>query len=146
VHERRPNEPLIERVLDVVLYAPVGLAVQLRTDMPRLVADGRAQLENRVKVARWVGEMAVHVGSKQLQARLHPPVAAPATPAAVTVPEVPAQPLSQPFEGYDNLAAAQIVQLLGRLPHVELEMVREYEAAGRHRRTILAKIEQLLAT
>ncbi len=145
--ERTPEphpEAWVERVLDVMVYAPVGLAVQLRTDVPRLVADGRAHVESRVKVARWVGEMAVHFGARQLSARLHPPVAAPLSPSAAPEPPVPAAPADPPFESYDNLAAAQIVQLLPRLPHVELQMVREYEAGGRRRRTILAKIDQLL--
>ena len=142
--ERPSIEPLLQRVLDVVLHAPIDVVTHLRNDVPRLVADGRTQIENRVRVARWVGEMAVHVGSKQLHERLNPPVAAPAAPAPSSEPPVSPH-LSQPFEGYDNLAAAQIVQLLGRLPHVELHMVRDYEAAGRRRRTILAKIDQLLA-
>jgi hypothetical protein len=156
------QRPLIEKVLDIVMYAPVGLATQLRTDptqlvvdVPRMVAEGRTQLEQRVKVAHWVGEMTVQFGRKALDQRLHPPVPVVAPPqgteadtgaAAPPSEALPAVERHAPFEGYDHLAAAQIVQLLGRLPHVELRMVREYEASGRHRRTILAKIDQLLAT
>ena len=63
-----------------------------------------------------------------------------AAPAPSTVP---AHRLP-PFDGYDHLAAAQIVQLLGRLPHGELSLIRSYEASHRGRRTILAKIDQLI--
>ena len=54
-----PQRPLFEKVLDLVVYAPVGLALQLRVDVPTLVASGRTRVHERVQVARWVGEMAV---------------------------------------------------------------------------------------
>lgn len=140
------QRPLVEKVLDLVVYAPVGLVVQLRADVPSLVSTGRSRVSERVQVARWVGEMAVTYGRKELERRLttvsddhhvlEPLVAVPR--AAVHVEALP------PFDGYEHLAAAQIVQLLGRLPHAELELIRDYELAHRSRRTILAKLEQLL--
>ena len=135
--------PLHEKVLDLVLYAPVGLAAQVASDLPAVVAAGR----QRVQLARWVGEMAVTYGRRELEKRLtqasHTPVLEPvvALPLAVVHAYEPPAP---PFEGYEQLAAAQVVQLLGRLPHAELVMVRDYEAAHRQRRTILAKLQQLL--
>ena len=152
-----PNDerPLIEQVLDVVLYAPVGLANQLRTDLPTLVADGRSALESRVKVAHWVGEMTVQFGrraiERQLAERRRPAasevvVESTSTDEATATARQPAAPHpgQAPFEGYDQLAATQIVQLLGRLPHAELRLVRDYETTHRHRRTVLARIDQLL--
>jgi hypothetical protein len=148
------ERPLIEQVLDVVLYAPVGLANQLRTDLPSLVADGRSALESRVKVAHWVGEMTVQFGRRAIEQKLaerrrpaagHVVVESTSTDEA-TPAQQPTAPHSQhaPFDGYDQLAATQIVQLLGRLPHAELRIVRDYETTHRHRRTVLAKIDQLL--
>ena len=150
------ERPLIEQVLVVVLYAPVGLAAQLRTDLPKVVADGRSQLESRVKVAHWVGEMTVQFGRRAIEQKLaerRQPAAAhivvdassSEAPAAAHEPPPHSVPQHPPFEGYDQLAAAQIVQLLGRLPHAELRLVRDYESTHRHRRTVLAKIDQLLA-
>ena len=55
------------------------------------------------------------------------------------------EPSPPPFEGYNELAAAQVVQLLTRLPHTELVMVRDYEQGHRARRTVLAKLDQLLS-
>jgi hypothetical protein len=49
-----------------------------------------------------------------------------------------------PLEGYESLAASQVVARLGRLTPAELEQVREFERSHRGRRTILGKIEQLL--
>lgn len=144
------QRPLFEKVLDLVVYAPVGLALQLRADVPTLVASGRTRVHERVQVARWVGEMTVTYGKQTIEHRLQ--AGATATSPAAQRPEeeleaVAAHPVhhSPPFDGYDHLAAPQIVQLLGRLPHGELSLIREYEAAKRGRRTILAKIDQLIA-
>ncbi len=138
------QRPLAEKVLDVVLYAPVGLVVQLGSDVPRVVAERANEVRSRVTVARWVGEMAVRYGRQSIERRWHPQPEAPppSSPAPrVAAPEPSGEP---PFAGYDTLAAAQIVQLLGRLPDSELHMVRDYEATGRARRTILASIDRLL--
>jgi len=127
----------------MVVYAPIGVAAQVSSNLPALVAAGR----QRVQVARWVGEMAVTFGRRELERRLtqvsHTPVLEPvvALPLAVVATHEPSAP---PFDGYPQLAAAQVVQLLGRLPHAELVMVRDYETAHRQRRTVLAKLQQLL--
>jgi hypothetical protein len=47
--------------------------------------------------------------------------------------------------GYDSLSASQVVQRLEGLTRPELEDVRAHESAHRHRRTILNRVDQLLA-
>jgi len=47
--------------------------------------------------------------------------------------------------GYDSLSASQVVQRLEGLSPAELEEVRVHEATHRQRRTILHRVEQLLA-
>ena len=141
------QRPLIEKVLDIVVYAPVGLALQLRSDLDTVVTSGRTRVSERVQVARWIGEMAVIYGRRELEKRMtsvsvelvavESVAIEPATPVALPL-------VTPPFEGYQSLAAAQVVQLLGRLPADELAQVREYESANRGRRTILAKLDQLL--
>ena len=93
--------------------------------------------------------MAVTFGRSEVERRLttaaehrslQPIVAAPLAMVSAHQPSAP------PFEGYEHLAAAQIVQLLGRLPHAELVLIRDYETAHRRRRTILAKLTQLLGS
>ncbi len=56
---------------------------------------------------------------------------------------VPGPSLAIP--GYDSLSASQVVQRLEGLSVAELEEVRAHEAAHRQRRTILHRVEQLLA-
>ncbi len=148
------QRPVIEKVLDIVLYAPVGLVLQLRSDVDTFVSNGRTQVAERIQVARWIGEMAVTYARRDLDKRMAArsaeavtaepsPVAAPDVPSPVAMP---AQAVRPPFDGYQSLAAAQVVQLLGRLPAAELAIIRDYETATRGRRTILAKLEQLLSS
>ncbi len=129
--------PLAEKVFEVLVYAPVGLISQLGEDLPRLAAQGRNTVRNRVQVARWVGEMAVHYGRRELKHRLQP---------SPTLPSSEAEPVELPFDGYDSLTAQQVVKLLGSLPMAELGLVREYEVANRARRTVLTRIDRLLGS
>lgn len=127
------------------MYAPVGLIAQLRTDLPRLVAEGRAEVENRVRVAHWVGEMTVQYGKRAIEERLAPRTPAPTSKDGVQSAEPAPVPVPvEPFHGYATLSAAEIVPLLERIPHVELSLVRDYEMATRARRTILARLAGLL--
>jgi len=59
-----PVSPL-DRLLDVALYGPVGLAVAAREGLPRWAEIGRRQVEARLTVARVVGRLAVDQGSRQ---------------------------------------------------------------------------------
>lgn len=52
---------------------------------------------------------------------------------------------SLPIEGYDSLAASQVVVRLATLTADELGLIRTYEETNRARRTILGKISQLQA-
>ena len=63
------------------------------------------------------------------------------------VPDDPATPSGEhlPIEEYESLAASQVVARLPTLTTAELEDVRAFESAHRGRRTILGKIDQLLA-
>ena len=90
------------------------------------VTYGRAELEKRLTAA---------ATNPVLEPMVHAPL-------AVVAAHEPSAP---PFEGYNELAAAQVVQLLGRLPHAELVLVRDFELAHRARRTVLAKLDQLLS-
>jgi hypothetical protein len=163
------QRPLIERVLDLVVYAPVGLLSVLKDDVPRFAAEGRDKLENRVQVARFIGELSVQYGkqemSKRVAARKAAEVAAAEVAAAESVPAVhPGHVLDDlvaageaaelaaeaahaaqvpPFDGYDTMAAAHIVQRLRGMSDHELAAVAAYETHHRGRRTILAKVDQL---
>ncbi|HQZ36055.1 MAG TPA: hypothetical protein PK020_16630 [Ilumatobacteraceae bacterium] len=150
------QRPLIEKVLDIALYAPVGLALGLHAGLDARVVSGRTRVSERFQVARWIGEMAVTYGRRELDRWIDercaesgtaspPVISTVAEPEAAIPPAVIARApsLSPPFVGYQSLAAAQVVQLLGRLSVDELVAIRTYETANRARRTILAKLDQL---
>lgn len=163
------ERPPIEQVLDVVLYAPIGVALEVQRRIPEFVRDGRRQAEQRVVLARFIGKMAVHVGRQELNKRIaamRQPPPAPSTvvdttatdestpapePAldAVATPEATAAQASLvsvddlPIAGYDSLSASQVVGRLAALTSDELDAVESYETAHRSRRTILAKVAQL---
>lgn len=55
----------LDRLLDLALYAPVGLAVAARDLLPELADRGRRQLEARLTAAGMVGRLAVKEGTRQ---------------------------------------------------------------------------------
>ncbi|MFN8022512.1 MAG: hypothetical protein U0Q03_13380 [Acidimicrobiales bacterium] len=59
-----------ELLLDLALYAPVGAAITLRSELPKHVRQGRQALENRVQLARFIGQLAVQTGQRELAKRL----------------------------------------------------------------------------
>jgi len=152
----------LDQALDLFVYAPLGLAVTARTQLPDMVAKGRAQIEGQVTVARFIGEFAVKQGKTEIEKRLNAlsptpapepepapaPVAEPGPVVAETLPaSAPARPAPPAADlaipGYDALSASQVVQRLAGLASAELEQVRAYEVATRGRKTVLTKITQL---
>ncbi len=55
-----------ERILDLALYAPLGLIVSALEAMPDLVRKGRERLEPQVGMARTIGQFAVRQGYHQV--------------------------------------------------------------------------------
>lgn len=149
----------LEQALDLLVYAPLGLAATARTQLPDMVAKGRAQVEGQVTVARFIGQFAVQQGKVEVEKRLKaftgpptpepapapPPVTEPGFgPAEAPAPAAPAPPAADlAIPGYDALSASQVVQRLAGLAPAELEQVRAYEATTRGRKTVLTKITQL---
>lgn len=63
-----PNKPSLEVALDLLVYAPLGLALEARTLLPTLVERGR----NQVTMARMIGQFAVQQGQVEANKRLGP--------------------------------------------------------------------------
>lgn len=59
--ERSP----LDRAVDLLVYAPLGLAMTARDELPRLIAKGRKEAEGQVGMARVVGKFAVDRGHKE---------------------------------------------------------------------------------
>ncbi len=165
----------LEQALDLVVYAPLGLALAAQESLPELAAKGRQRAAAQVALARMIGHMAVSQGEKEArrrmgdvaatlsalgvlagaplpepQAEMSQPPQREAPPGASNGKSSAVQPEARPraalaIPGYDTLSASQVVQRLAGLSAEELDAVHEYEAATRGRRTILSKIAQLQA-
>jgi hypothetical protein len=126
----------LDALLDLFVYAPVGLALLASEELPKLAARGRAQLGGQLSMAKVVGQFAVAQGRRHLDSR-QPPGAttrraysyvpspnvtpaspdAPATPAATaTAPCATATPPSTtapPGETPPSPAAGDQLEIVG---------------------------------
>lgn len=59
------DRPLVETALDLLFYAPVGLALTATEELPDLVEKGRTRIEGQVATARMVGRFAVSRGGRE---------------------------------------------------------------------------------
>ena len=84
---RSDAQPLNERILDLLVFIPTGIAVSVAEELPKLAARGRERLGVRVSSARAVGQFAVRAGTDEFRRRsgglFHKPTApgAPRSPA-----------------------------------------------------------------
>lgn len=157
----------VDQLLDLLVYAPVGIAMAVRDELPRLVEKGRSQADSQVALARMLGQMAAGKGQQEIArmlneiwSRVSGGTGTPEDPSPPAEPSPPTEPAAAPtrpasghstkpsasdlsIPGYDALSAPQVVQRLSGLSPEELEAVGAYEAATRHRQTILGRIAQL---
>lgn len=161
-----------EQLLDLLVYAPLGLLLEARDLVPKLAAKGRQRMGGQVTVARMIGEMAVRQGQRRAESvvkrlreqptgagaarpeagagvdqetnghRTAPPGSAGATPPA-DGPVTAPDAAGLAIPGYDTLSASQVVPRLEGLTLSELDAVRAYEVATRGRKTVLTRIDQL---
>ena len=193
-----------ERLLEVLVYAPVGAVLSAAEELPHWRERGRKAVAGQVATARVVGELAVRFGRRRLDeavaswttsssgreagaadlggderveqapaANVVAPVdrdaggagdatgragdatgrtvgaAGSATAAAKAAHEPGASHVppvgSLAIPGFDTLSASQVVPRLDGLGRADLVAVRAYETAHRRRRTVLGRVDQLLA-
>lgn len=145
----------VDRLLDLAFFAPIGMLTALREELPKFSQQGRQVMQNRVVLARFIGQMAVQQGQREVAKRLEArrtigPVEARATEQPAPEPTTVASGVGDvqsaadlPIAGYESLPALNVVQRLATLRPDEVEAVRRFEESHRARRTILAKIDQL---
>lgn len=85
----------LDRVVELFVYAPVGLALSARDLVPGLVERGRRQVDPQVGVARMVGQMAVSQGRSQAEKALEQAVAS----AQATLEQLGVLDRSEPSPG-----------------------------------------------
>lgn len=107
--ERSP----LDRLLDVVLFAPLGFALDAPTLVPQLVERGRRTVETQVRTARVLGQFAVAQGRREVERRL-----ADLRPTVPTQPGPPPSP--SPSEATDATDATDATAPTAPEPDVVL--------------------------
>ena len=163
--DRGQTDP-VEALLDLLVYAPLGLVTQLDELLPGLIEKGRSQ----AVMARTIGEFAVRSGSqkvhdragdtqKQLEGLVRYALELAASRLGSTMgsdgsdgsdgveaehdTDQQTSERGLPIDGYDELRASDIVPMLSSLSRPDLEAIAAHETANRSRRTILNRIQQL---
>ena len=164
----------LQRALDLLVFAPVGMALTVVEDLPGLIGKGRQRFETDLQNARVLGQFVVTHGQRRLVARVgnllqrEPPVgegdtedashptssndgatATLAPPTASSARKPDADPadvviVEGALAGYDTLSASQVVRRLESLGPDELRALHRHEASHRNRRTILNRAHQIL--
>jgi hypothetical protein len=143
-----PIQAEVERVLRLAVTLPFTVA----TAVPRCVVRRLGAVCDRLgEPARIVRSLVDLVSAGGVRAVVEPDETPatdePAVPLRLVIDDEPSAGAAArlPIDEYESLAASQVVARLPTLTPSELEEVRAFEAANRGRRTILGKIDQLLA-
>ena len=155
------RDPL-EWVMDRLVYGPYGALTELTLHPATAAESGRRRLEQQIRNARFLGEMTLTHGSRELKRRIGDLLTGGAASPEATRSEQAADASTAPHDaapaaqrimpdpvdhilaGYDDLSASQVVKLLDALSIGELQSVVTYEEATRGRRTILTRAGQLI--
>lgn len=65
------EETPVDRLLDLFVFAPVGLALTVVEELPAFAAKGRNRIEGQAATARMLGQFAVQFGSREISKRVH---------------------------------------------------------------------------
>lgn len=158
---KREDTTPTDQLMDLLVYAPVGIALEAVDSLPKYIERGRSQ----ITLGRFVARAAAKKGTSTLESfgeRLaqeagqivvdlfgidlsRDDAEQSDTEAGDVTEPVPGRTSDAdlPIPDYDSQAAAQIVKLLGQLTNDERELIAAHERLGRNRVTILRKIEQL---
>jgi len=150
-----------QHLLDVLLYAPIGLVAKGSESFPDLVERGRSRAAN----ARVIGQFALNSTNAKARRsltdaeqhisaflRIVADAASPSKGSSASTPSdagpVPSEPSNDStiegvIAGYDDLTAAQILPLLSGLDPEQLAVVESHERSTRARKTVLSRLRQL---
>ncbi|MFT5200761.1 MAG: hypothetical protein ACI9C1_000126 [Candidatus Aldehydirespiratoraceae bacterium] len=143
------DERLADQVMDLLVYAPIGLALEARQLLPKLAERGRGQ----IALTRLAGKIASDRGQGEARKLVDQVIAVAGTvlagddddPAAADddEPDLTGDDSALPVDGYDGLSAPQLLPFLPPLSADELDAILRYEQAHRSRTTVINRIRQL---
>ena len=153
----------VEQLLNLFLYAPIGLFSKGSEAFPELVERGRTQASN----ARVIGQFALGATNAKARKSLSDAeahfqeflrivgesarpssTASESSSSSSSVEKATAEAsgnhgVEDLIENYDNLTAAQILPLLAPLGAEQLDRIETYEQSQRARKTVLNRLRQL---
>lgn len=148
------EENLGEQLLDLLLYAPIGLLLEAKDLIPRLADRGRGQ----VALTQLAGKVARNTKQDETTPLLRSVLeAAGAALGSLTTNaheladelddqgELSAHDTSLPIENYNTFSAPQLLAKLEGLDQTQLDEILAYEQTHRDRQTVTNRIKQLSA-
>lgn len=142
------DERLTDQVLDILVYAPIGLALEARELIPKLADRGRGQ----VALTRLAGKVAGQRGQGEARKLLDQAVEVVGTVLSGEAGDPPIHDEEildltsddgLPIVDYDEMSAPELLPFLSPLSSDELAAVLRYEQAHRSRATVINRIRQL---
>lgn len=142
------DERLADQVMDLLVYAPIGLALEARQLLPKLAERGRGQ----IALTRLAGKIATDRGQGEARKLVDQVIAVAGTvlagdggdpPVADDETVLTGDDSALPIDGYDGLSAPQLLPFLPPLSADELDAILRYEQAHRSRTTVINRIRQL---
>lgn len=137
------DDELGERLLDLFVYAPLGLALEAKEMIPKLAERGRGQ----VALTRLAGTVAAQRGQAEASKLIDEISDALATflggqPAGADPVSSETESYDLPIADYAELTAVEIVRLIADLDDHELDVIESFEREHRNRSTVLNRIRQ----
>lgn len=135
-----PRQP-IDRLIDLAVAVPSCALVAARRAVPlaaRIGVAGTVRVVERVSTAVHELRPDADETTDELIEHAEEPVADAGVPESVPASDLP-------IEGYDDLAARQVVDRLAALDAADLARIEIYEREHRNRSTVLGKIAMLTA-
>jgi hypothetical protein len=142
-----PRRAEVERWLHAIVSAglavPAAAAATLRRCLGARLGPVTERVAEPVRVVRSIVELVAGAGpaggaGAERETRPDPePV--------VDMPNVVGEEAQLPIDEYESLAASHVVDRLANLTADELRVVRRFEVSHRGRRTVIGRIDQLLA-
>jgi hypothetical protein len=141
----------VERWLHAIVSAGFAVPAAATAGVRRCLGARLAPVTERVaepaRIIRSIIELLA--GATPVPGSEEAPATTPATdPYAAEAPAAPAAGAAVaqlPIDQYESLAASQVVARLENLTADDLEAVRRFEVSNRGRRTVIGRIDQLLA-
>jgi hypothetical protein len=142
-------ERLGDRMLDLMVFAPIGLALEAKELLPKLADRGRGQ----VALARLAGKVATRSapgGAGQVIDGVRGVVKSalglhddPSSPMHEAESESQVVDVQLPIDGYQAMTAMELLEHLEPLSDDDLAEVLAFEQAHRARATVINRIRQL---